>query len=800
MTNNPVQILLNAQNYVQMSDVNAGGSIKDFYEGRNAEFVAHKASLRKQIDDLRKDAVSSSGPDALFYARVDLQSKAWAKSHRPLKKLFEPDEIAYVGGSELGTMVVELGTADLDRISQTISQAEDKVIKVNKKGEPAPSQTRSEVGAVRSLRLYGASDRRHFSTAQAVRWLADPRTGGSYYVETFVSNEDNAKRVGIKLRERGRRLLDNFENALKQTTLPITWSRVEKDWLPCTLYMVKANGEDLDEKQKTELHSALLHLLETQTAVKSVILPPVLQAADMSEKVGESIDIPAPQADVSYPIVGIIDTGVSSLAGLKAWTAGRTDFLDGANQDVSHGTFIAGLVSAGEHLNPDPLFQETPCRFFDLGLHPTEPGQYGNYYPKGFLDFLDQLDVEIEAARQAGVRVFNMSLAVTTPIADDGYSVFAGALDLIADKHDVLFVLPAGNLDAGQLRDPWPAKPNDALAMLAQYPHHDRIYQPADSIRAVVVGALNPALADGKMFPAEYSRRGPGPSLGAKPDVAHVGGRCEADSGLVSLTPDGSTVQSCGTSYASPLVAKTLAALDHAIEGESSRESLIALLLHHAQVPPGINTSALKPIARDFVGAGVPAVAEETLVVGDHAITLVFNGVLRAGQELRFGFSWPASLVDENGACSGHARLTWTYRPPVDRGHGGEFVRVNLDAFLRQEVLKNGKTAFEGRLKDEGRKMLEKDLIKNGAKWWPVKSLSGSFSGIGKSSQWRLVIDSLCRVQFVLPEEGIPFCAVLTITDQLEEKPIFNEMRASLKTNGVELADIKTAARSRLVR
>jgi hypothetical protein len=521
--------------------------------------------------------------------------------------------------------------------------------------------------------------------------------------------------------------------------------------------------------------------------VKSVILPPVLQAADVGGAAGNVFEVPPPNNDTSYPVVGIVDAGVSSLGGLQAWSAGRIDFLDGNSQDFNHGSFIAGLVSVGNHLNPGPLFRE------------TAPGQYQNFYPNGFIDFLDQLDVEIVEAKAAGVRVVNMSLAVTTPVADDGYSVFAGSLDLIADKHDILFVLPAGNLDGNQLRDPWPAAPNDALAMLASYPHQDRIYQPGDSVRSVVVGAMNPALPDGKLFPAQYSRRGPGPSLGAKPDVAHVGGRCEAESGLASLTPDGRVVQSCGTSYAAPLVAKTLASLDHAIEGGSTREALIALLIHHASVPPGIGASALRPIARDFVGAGIPAVSADTLTVGDSAITLVFNGVLTGGQELRFGFSWPASLVGEAGQCAGSVKLTLTYRPPVDRGHSGEFVRVNLDAYLRQEVVdEDGVVTFKGRLKDEGKRTLEKDLIAHGAKWWPVKTLAGNFKGIGQSSQWRLVIDSLCRADFTLPAQGVPFSAVLSIADSDDEKPIFNEMRAQLQNNGVELADIKTAARNRL--
>lgn len=797
MPNNPIQILLNAQNYVRLAEVTPGGSVKDFYEGRDAAFQEHKKVLQEQISGLRRDAAAALGADSVFFAKVDLQSRAWAKSHRPYQKVFPPAVIRSVAGSELGSIVVEVDDSDLRRIEATVQLAENAVTEVDKHGKLKPSRVRSEVGAIKSLRLYGPSDRRKFSAAQAVRWLSDPRTGGTYYIETFVSDEDKDGQPGTRLRARAHEMLATFEGTLRETTLPIKWSRVNRDWLPCTLYMVKVNDDVQNEQEKLDVHSELLKLLERLPIVKSIILPPVLQAADLEEGKGPRIPLPAPDPQMSYPVIGIVDTGVAQIDDLQAWSAGRSDFLDGTAQDVSHGSFIAGLVSVGSHFNTGRPFQEMPCRFFDMGLHPT--GNYENFYPNGFLDFLDQLDVELAEARALDVRVFNMSLAVTMPVIDDSYSVFAGSLDLIADKHDALFVLPAGNLDANHVRDPWPGEPTEALAMLARYPHQDRIYQPADSIRAVVVGALDPAMADGTFFPARYSRRGPGPSLGAKPDVAHIGGRFDAESGLVSVTPDGRLVQSCGTSYAAPLVAKTLATLDHAIEGTVTRETLIALLVHHAKVPAGIGATALKAIARDFVGAGIPAIAEDTLLVGDNAITLVFSGILAAGQELQFGFSWPSSLVNEKGGCAGSVKLTWAYRPPVDRGHGGEFVRANLDAYLRQEEIdEDGEVSFKGRLKEDGKRTLEKDLIANGAKWWPVKTAVGSFTSIGRSSQWRLVIDSLCRAAFMFPDNGIPFCAVLTISDSKNDKPIFNEMRAQLQRNGVELADIRSAVSGRV--
>ena len=804
MANNPVQIVLNAQNYIQRSDFNPGGTIKDFYAGRNDDFVRHREALMSQLNELRH-SFSGAQPDEVFYARVDLQAEAWAKSHRPIQKVFPAKNQLYVGGSELGSMIVELVPADIPSIMSTVAAAEIDVKQVEKQGKliAKPTRTRSEVGAIKSIRNYSAFDRRKFSAQQAVHWLTDPRTGGSYYVETFVSWKTIGARSSEGWRVRGVRALSKFESGLRNLDLPIEVSRASDEWVNASVYIIKINGMvTASTENAIAIHTALLAFLDNQPVVKTVFLPPVLQAARVG---GESIGMPViapPTQGQTYPTIGIIDTGVNDFDVLKAWSSGSIDYLTSeATQDLSHGTFIAGLVCAADALNTDPIFAESKCRYFDLGLHPTVAASYDNYYPRGFIDFLEQLDAEIPRAKQEGVRIFNMSLAVTTPIADDGYSLFGNMLDEIADKHDILFVLPAGNLDAHMAREEWPLDTNKALAMLAEYRFagHDRIFQPADSIRALVVGGLNPQTPEGRFLPSRYSRRGPGPSLGAKPDLAHVGGRFADNSGLYSFSVTGDALQSCGTSFAAPLVAKTVAALDHAIEGSITREALMALVIHHAQIPSGLEKPKLRQITRDFVGAGIPSHAAETLLVEDHEITLVFNGVLTGGHELRFQFAWPRSLVDEKGGCSGAVKLTLVYRPPIDRSFGGEFIRVNLDAHLRQEVIDptTGEISFQGRLKSENSKRLEKELIKHGAKWWPVKTSRGKLDATGRSSQWRIVIDPLARSEFIIPEEGIPFSVVLTISDP-KKAPIFNEMRRQLQNAGATISDIRSALRSRV--
>jgi hypothetical protein len=395
-----------------------------------------------------------------------------------------------------------------------------------------------------------------------------------------------------------------------------------------------------------------------------------------------------------------------------------------------------------------------------------------------------------------GARVFNMSLALERQVADDSYGQFAAQIDSMVDEHDVVFVLPAGNLPIALCRSDWPDDANSTLQMLAEYRHagKDRILQPAESIRAIVTGAVNPPTCAGAALrPANYTRRGPSAALGTKPDVAHVGGRGKQNAHeLVSLDQAGLLVDGCGTSYAAPLVARLLANLDHQIQGYVERETLFALLVHHARPPDELCAKSLERVGRDFVGFGIPDQTISMLETGDQAITLIFTGSLENDRELAFPFAWPTSLVTDTGQCRGSVRLTLVYRPPVD-------ARLNLDAHLRQESFdpKTGKPKWDGRLRSDSDKRYERQRIENGQKWWPVKQYSKRFEGKGKSSQWRLIVEGLARVGTRFPEEGVPFSVVLTIEGDPSDNGVFGEMRQGIQASGARIADIRTANRVR---
>ena len=384
-----------------------------------------------------------------------------------------------------------------------------------------------------------------------------------------------------------------------------------------------------------------------------------------------------------------------------------------------------------------------------------------------------------------------------------GYSWAAQILDKIAEENDVIFTISAGNTHPHSRRIEWPSDHFDALKALVSS-RNDTIKKPAESSRNVSVSALNPPNLDGIVPYAlsNYSCRGPGIKIGLKPDLAHIGGsgtpHPTSGHGLLSIDVTGKITDGCGTSYAAPNVSKTLACIDHAIEGHVSRETLLALTIHHAVLPQHLMDKKIKSIAKHLVGFGIPKGSDEILNGNPNAITLVFANRIIRGHKMSFKFSWPSSLV-KNGKCIGYAKLTIVSTPPFDYVYGSEFIRINVDAALRQ-MQNDGK--YKGRLKpiytpdNKDLSQREKDQIEHAFKWSPVKVYENTFpSGIGPTTDWTLDVEYLERDGASLPLIGVPFTVILTISDPNKEKPVFNDMRQMLQALGVQAVDIKTAAR-----
>ena len=818
---NPIQVILERERFHVVKEFKPSARDgKDFYAFQDERFVEHKRRLIDRIERA-KSAVQRQG--GIGYAKVSLRSDALAKSHRPYS-IFDNETTPLIGADDLGQILVEVTAPALDHVVGKMRRAEEttrtKFDRFKNRIVPAPSREREEVGAIETFGLIGPTDRVSFSPVDAVRWLSDPATGGAYRVELFRMPPQRSQwdLLPQRLLEMYRAFVSGLLEVpgLECERLHLT-NRFHR-WLKVRLSASGAaafhpfgtEGPDRAEPDaltpfdnNIERHAHLLEFLQKQQLVRNVYLAPKLErsAAIASAKPTEAA-IPRRAQTRAYPLVAVVDGGIGQ--SLDDWVVDRRDVLAPEDREESHGTFIAGLLVGASSLNPPATvpWEGDGCDLIDVAICPNEedPAAVATY--GGVDGFLDELEQSVLRLRQKhNVRIFSVSSNTIYASAPEEYSYEAQRLDEIADMKDVIIVQSAGNLD-GSARPEW--DPDDeVMRNILMAVRDPTILAPAESIRNISVAALNQPGVPNSVddAPTSYTRRGPGLRAGIKPDLAHYGGVSKA--GLFSITPDGGLCRDAGTSYAAPLVAKTLAALDAKIEGDVSRETLMALLIHHAHIPGPLSRSPFRFVARDFVGFGLPTSSDEILDVPDAAITLVFAGRLGPRVQFLFDFAWPRVLTTDAGACKGYVRMTLVSTPPLDHDWKSEIARVNIEPALQQLHTKGEAQRWKGHPNKYMESVLpvqpgsyEIDRIREGLKWSPVKCYEAEFPrGVGNSSIWRLQVDALARAEYAIPNDGVPFTVLLTIRDIEDKAPVFNDMRAQLQAAGAQLVDIQTASR-----
>ena len=824
MANSPIQVVLNSNDFIESVEKPGGGDKKDFFAGNDKAFAEHKNRLSQQLKALDQTPRNKAYSDVSF-AKVIMRQSALAKSHRPTGSLFTDAIAPVVGAGDLGELFVELNPNAIRTVTNRIMEAEPETRMREKddgKQVPHPTNLRSEVGAIETIAPYTASDKRRFELPEGLKWLSQSQTSGAYLVELFEELPD--PQDADQVPQYKRPLFSSFLAGLIELGAglvatkvmqgkgnpPMLGIRLEKSKARPIIRLkpsavatkrgIPLSEIDLD----SDRHATLLAFLDSHPLVRKVALPPRIGKSNDPQPAASTTSvttIPSRMPGKSYPKIGIVDGGVSDV--LREWIDDRWGLVAPTDKEADHGTFIAGLVISGQLINGRAICPELDgCTIIDLDILPEE-SKYDLYY-KEPLQFFQELNLAVKSLKaKTGVRVFNFSLNVEEHVSSTGYSLPAKLLDEIAQENDILFIISAGNTHANDVRREWPSDNTDALKVLATS-RNDTIKTPAESYRNLSVSALNPPGITGIVPYAlsNYSCRGPGMRIGLKPDLGHIGGAGTRvhphGHGLSSFSVSGQIVDGCGTSYAAPHVAKTVACLDSSIEGDVSRETLMGLMVHTAKLPDIFRQKQLRDIAKDLSGFGMPMHSDAILEGEDHSVTLVFANRIKRGQKLSFRFSWPPSLVN-NSKCFGAARLSVISTPPFDYRYGAEFVRVNIVGYLRQQ---QDDGSFKGRLeplylpeKSSGQ-LFEKSQIQHAFKWSPIKVFEKTFpKGVGPTSDWKLEIEGLARDGEIIPAAGVPFTALLTISDPSKKAMVFREMRQSLQAQGVKIIDIQTAAR-----
>ncbi|WP_434144774.1 S8 family serine peptidase [Photobacterium leiognathi] len=783
----------NTNEYIAIPDRDGMGSYKDFFYGNDHEFSIHRSSLISQVSHVAEELILKGNNNSFATMKVSLRDDALAKSHRPTKAIFNHKH-PVIGGGKMGELYVQVTPSSLITIAERLAQAKvESDVKFNQSGkiESKVGQLRSEVGAIDNLSIYSSDDKCSLSDSELLIDIIN--NNRDIIVELFEPvNSDFISNQAIE------RLKNEFISSFC-SSLSYFRLQSESKYFSDGILSLSPTGKRNDELFLLEAKH-VIKMLREQAIVKCFYLTPIINFSEEKNSFDEKLqNFPKYDEEENYPKVILIDKGVRSNL-LLPWVKGKFDFLGDETLDEYHADEMASILIGSKYLNELSGLEVDGCDIYDIWIPSTEDSFSENF--SDVTEFMDWLYLQVQTARNDGYRVISMSINFQCVISDSEYSLVASRIDFISRKFEVIFVISAGNLDYYNYRPEWPRSTNDVFRMLARNQRDDKLLQPADSVSAITVSAVNHVenelIVNGA--PARYARRGPSTSYGIKPDLVHFGGIGDENNSFIN-TLDGQNrmlSSSHGTSLAVPHVAKTIAILDLETNQSLSIPSLKALMIHNAKKVTPLEVNDLAKESREFTGFGLASSSGDIIKKDESSFTFLFEDQLKKGQIVEFLFVWPEDLVNLNGKCKGKIKMTLVYEPPIDRSYGEEYIRANVDASLQQEKItkdsstytKVVKSIWDTKLGEEAN--YEKSLVKHGFKWWPIKVYEKtSKQGIGNSTNWRLRVSSQVRDGVIYPDEGIKFSVIVTIEDHKgESNKIYNQMVISLNQIGVKIESI----------
>lgn len=817
MAENPIQFVLNSNEFITPEETNRRGPRKDFYAGQNELFSAHKADVLGQLNGIADIIRTSRKP--VSHVKVKLIREAWAKSHRPTGQLLTPNnECEVVGGSHFGEMLVRFGANSPEKLIGTIKSKaeEDTRMRINKEGKmvAAPSVVRCEVGVIDRIEPYGVEDRLKFDIGVAVELLSSNQA--ALQVELF--DDMNLEGSGSEVSRQQRGLLYDqlFRDMTKIRGLRFNKTNIPHNYSLMSLFLTDADdsivdflnplrfqrGEEMqrissDKGRYEELIMVLAHN-ELIRSIKLQDTPTIV--LNENHPIGGQFTLPAPDDIESQPLVVVADSGISGI--YKDWIVKEHTTIPDSYKDIEHGTFISGLLVNGKTLNGEQICgEEDGCALVDLCIIPKTDSLFKALYGPSLDPFIDELREGLEQIKEeTGARIVNFSATISTGREIDEYTEFAQALDNLAKDLDMIFVISVGNLrDA--VRPAWTNIPEQNLASLESV-KPDIVNSPSESCLNISVAALN---ATNGGF-ASYSRKGKGLNIMTKPDLVHIGGDGEKDPirghSLRSLDSGGKMVTNCGTSFSAPLVAKSLACYDKKIAGYTSREVLLALLIHNSVIPPAFNDKKYRSILLDTIGYGQPMPSNFHLTEDDHSFTLVLSDALVLRNRMVLSFNWPQSLV-RDGKCYGNIKLTMVSTPIIDPRFKSEMIRENISVsfgnFNQNDGSKTNQLKplyFKPTKHGKNAHKFEWELMEEDMKWNPIKVYEHHINrGVSGSTLWQLDVSCLSKTAQTMYGNGIPFALILTISDPKGEAPVNSELKYNIQQSNLIIENIQTAAR-----
>lgn len=561
-------------------------------------------------------------------------------------------------------------------------------------------------------------------------------------------------------------------------------------------------------------------------------------------------NIPSPAQDAAR--VCILDSGINTNHPLLRAAMGESQsFVRGQDEfdEAGHGTAVAGIalygdVEACERSNFwRPEFWLYNGKVMRKCLQ-THNAVYDEHTVEATLTEAVEHFVEL------GCRIFNLSLG-NTNAPYDGTHIrgLAYILDVLARKHNVLFVVSTGNFRGSE--DPL-VPINSWREEYPEYLLHEQsvIIDPAPALNVLTVGsfARHNATYDSQRYPeihqlapasesqpSPFTRHGPSVKGALKPELIAPGGNLacpmhqagdqwKADMrGLGVLTLNhqfqGNTIfkEISGTSFSAPYITHLAGRLLNEYP-EASANLLRAMLVNHASLPNEIESTFSddlkeaykankatwqRDISRDVGGYG--QVSESDLFrSSDHCVVLMCEEAIEKDSCQFYELPLPASYLRRTKGIR-ELSVTLAYSPAV-RTTRLDYLATQISyCLVKGESLEAVQKFFNHDNQDEAKTRnddatLNRDISAQLRSRGTVQSSRWTFKQRNPAEKWFVVVtrqDKEWNHPDVLDKE--PYALVVTVADRDNERAqLYTEIQATIAQQVQAREQVRQEARQQV--
>lgn len=686
-----------------------GGGPKTSFKHIDDDFMKE---LFTEIERI-KEVIESCKIDETISV-VEIEKKALAKSHRPTS-IFNEHTCPFVGDLGLseentGQFLIKVSSQGLSLLEKTMSR-----IFVN-------DNVRDELSTIRGIYPF------------------EPN------IDTENANKILIRLISLKEEATQNEINEKFFKIVQQHD--IKYSLVLEN-----PYIYYVYDDDKNKIDKLILKLKEVAILFSAQKSQSIVVEPL----SLQDTEALPSNIPVPEDDIDYPLVAVVDTTVKiDCPAISPWIDGMKTAIIEQEQEYSHGSFVAGLITNGSFYNNHPGFPKVQSKVFSVGVLGKNGGN--------FLEIKNMM--ERVQRENSEIRVWNLSLGEDGPVSMHEISKFAVWLDKFQMQHNCICVIAAGNINNVADRRSWPPEPGSPK-------NAQRISSPGDSVMGICVASMSHIDYPGVIGldePVCYSRSGPVANLILKPDHIHYGGTSEVGIKSVSANKNQcGIVQNLGTSFSTPLVSTVTANLWKNMGEDTPRYIVKGMLAHSAKLHHEIKNEY-----RAYYGWGKPQEHNQILYCDENEITIIFEGEISSNREIIHKLPFPivSSMRLDNGKVKGEFFMTVSYDPPLDPDRAFEYCLVNIEAGLG-EVL-DGR--FTNKIPSE-KAGFEYELIGGRYKWSPVKVYHKKYPQGVDVEDWKLQIKMMTRDGFVTPAYFTQkFAVILTVRALDDGAEVYNEM------------------------